>query len=300
LADLNHLIDNFLDFLFYQKNYSEHSINSYKRDLKLFLNFTQGNSNSIEQLNKRSCRQFLYYIEQNKAYQAKSLSRLISTLRSFWNYLMQESLATENPWLSIRLPKIPKRIPKVISTKQMTQFLEGIPITDPVGIRDRLICELLYGSGLRVSELANLRVTDLSLEKKECRIMGKGSKVRLALLSPPSCELLQLYKHSVRPIWAKEQCEELIVNQKGLKLSVRSIQRLLKKRCDDSTLSIQITPHDLRHSFATDLYNGGADLSIIKELLGHKHISSTEIYTHVSNQSLEKAMKNAHPSNRIE
>ncbi len=298
MTELNKHSNAFLDQLYYQKNYSKHSISNYRRDLELFKTFTQNSDQPLNQINKRICRQFLYYTDQQKHYHPSSLSRLISTLRSFWKYLLQESIVTENPWANIKLPKRPKTLPKNIPTKQMITFLDGIAIDTPVGLRDRLLFECLYGSGIRVAELCNLTLTSVSLTKQEIRVLGKGNKERIAILSPIACQIAVNYLSSARPLWDIGHTQAFFLNQQGGPLSIRSVQRILKQHCEQSNLAISLSPHDLRHSFATDLYNGGADLSVIKELLGHKNISSTEIYTHVTNEALEQTLHSAHPSSQ--
>ena len=287
-------INTYLNNLKQQALHSEHTLASYTLDLKKFLNFTKHTAEDLNNVNKRICRQYLYYLDQQH-YEKTSIIRHISSLRSFWNYLMQKQHVKTNPWTEIALPKCPKKLPKFLSTDQMSTFLNNIDTSTPTGQRNRMICEFLYATGCRVSELVSLNINDLNLTENECRVIGKRNKQRIVIFANITTLYIQNYLKHCRPLWNKTQTNAFLINQKGTRLTSRSIQRIIKSCSEKQHLDNKITPHTLRHSFATDMFNGGADLGTVKELLGHENIATTEIYTHISEKILIKTYNNAHP-----
>ncbi|MBG90593.1 MAG: tyrosine recombinase [Actinobacteria bacterium] len=288
------LVKNFLDYLQNQCHYSSHTIQNYRRDLRDFDAFTNHEMGDLNSLGKRTCQQYLYALETQQ-YAHRSIHRKIASLRSFWRYLIQGKHVDSNPWQLISLPKKPKRLPKVLSTKVMGRFLDALPEQTPRQIRDKCICELLFASGVRVSELVGLDLADIDLANQQCHVTGKGNKERICLFGPEAAAATQAYIDHARPLWAQAQTQALLINPNGQRLSTRSIQRIIKAAGQQLGLDPDITPHSFRHSFATALLDGGADLKSIQTLLGHESISATELYTHLSMSALKDGYDKAHP-----
>lgn len=177
----------------------------------------------------------------------------------------------------------------------MIQFLDQLPTQTPLDNRNKVICETLYSTGIRVSELVQLNLNDLELAYDECRIHGKGNKERICIIGNPANKLLDNYIQTIRPLWHHQETDAVFINQRGYRLTPRSIQRIIKQLSQSLNAPYPITPHTIRHCFATDLYNGGADLRTIQDLLGHETISTTQIYTHLSTKKLQQTYKKTHP-----
>lgn len=284
----------FFHHLQHHKRYSNHTLSNYKRDLEKFLIFCNDEKNSLHDLTQRSCRQFLYHLE-HEGLSNRSIARVIACLRSFWAFLIQENIASINPWELTVLPKVEKKLPHILSTEEMCQFLDALPSDTPANYRDKTICECLYSAGVRVSELIQLDLPDISIPDQEMKVTGKGNKERIAIFGSTAATYLNTYLHSIRPIWDKGDCNALFLNQKGQRLTQRSIQRMIQEKCKKIGFTKRLTPHTFRHSFATDLFNGGADLRTIQELLGHASLSTTQVYTHLSTKQLQKTYLSAHP-----
>ena len=220
---------------------------------------------------------------------------MIASLRSFWKYLNIRSITDKNPWEFLNLPKQPRVLPDVLLSDEMEKFLGQINTATTSGFRNRTICELIYSAGIRVHELTKLNITDLRLDEQEILIKGKGDKERIVLFGKTSKEYLEMYLSSIRPKWIYTDTEAVFLNTKGQRINPRSIQRFIKSEAERQGFSRKITPHTMRHSYATTLYNSGADLRTIQELLGHSSLSTTQIYTHINNEKLKKTYKRAHP-----
>ncbi|MSR88508.1 MAG: tyrosine recombinase XerC [Candidatus Margulisbacteria bacterium] len=273
-------VSEFLDFLTFDKQFSSHTRTNYARDLSQF-----ETQDSLSSLSTTTCREFLYQLDQ-QGYSSKSIARKLSAFRSLWKFLLAKSYVSENPWEFLSSPKIPTLLPTILVQEEMAQFLKAI-----TSLRDRAICELLYASGLRVSELVSINMENIDFSNQELRIIGKGNRERICLFGEIAKQWLDRYINEARVTSGTA----VFVNLKGGRLTVRSIQRMIRHYADTAGLSHAITPHTLRHSFATDLYNGGADLRVIQELLGHQSLSSTQLYTHLSDDGLKAAFQRAHP-----
>ncbi len=286
------LKEQFLSFLQFQKQYSLHTVKNYRLDLDHFFQFIQeGENDSLSDCDLRACRHYLYALKQHP-YHPKTISRKIAVLRSFWKYLINFCNLKKNPWEGLTGPKIPKRLPSVLTHSEMTLFLDQIPAQTPVQIRDRAICELLYGAGLRVSELVGLNHEDIDIERGEMILRGKGKKERVGFFGKTARRWLFHYIN--HPFWKKYSSTALFRNHFGKRLSVRSVQRRIQ-RYPHSIKGKSFTPHTLRHSFATALFHGGADLRTIQELLGHSSLATTQIYTHLNSDRLRQTFKKSHP-----
>ena len=286
-------VGKFINSLETEKHYSNHTCSNYKRDLDQFYEFLiQNNINSFVDLDRNEARMYLRFLK-DQAYHSRTISRKISSLRSFWTYLIHIGQLSVNPWKGIRLPKTAQTLPKLPSEDKINQFLDALPITTFDQIRDKAIFELLYSSGLRVSECVALDETDILWKKYEMKVKGKGNQERIAFFGDQATIWLQEYCRQVRVKWITPREKALFLNQKGTRITTRSIQRLFKKYSQQFDLNL--TPHMLRHGMATSLLNGGAGLRDIQEILGHKRLSTTQIYTHLSLDRITKTFHKLHP-----
>ncbi len=284
-------IDDFLIFLEIEKGYSPKTIREYSYDLKMFDKNLNGNGNgtSVEKATTTDLRRFFLHLKRDKSYSPRSLHRKICSLKSFFKFLKKEGLISTNPAENIESPKIPKSLPKTISVEEAFTLLAS-----PQNSRDKAILFLLYGTGLRVSELSNLNIDQLDLTNRIIHIIGgKGNKDRIIPLPDSIIPILEDY---IKTREDKAKDSAFILNRSGNRLTPRSIQRLVKKYkrvagLDNKTL----TPHTLRHAFATHLLSNAVDIRVIQELLGHASLSTTQLYTHVSLEHLRESYDLGHP-----
>lgn len=288
------LIQSFLDYCQLKKHFATHTLVNYERDLMRLESYVENQKIDLFSVDKQVCRDFVVF-ESDDNQANKTLCRRISAYRTFWDFLQLQKCVSNNPWRQIRLPKVSYVLPKIIPTKRMISFLDNISIDSPIGLRNRTICECLYGIGLRVSELVSLRLDQINFLSGECRVIGKRNKERVAIIGDVTKQILNSYVDTVRVLWRKSDSKTLILNKNGQPVSVRTIQRIVKQCSIQQGINPPLTPHILRHCYASDLYKGGADISIIKELLGHEHVATTEIYTHVAMDELKETITLAHP-----
>jgi len=285
-------IDNFINYIKNIRNYSENTVTNYSKDLEEYSKFLKTKNLDLLSITYKEVKEYLSYL-YDKNYSKSSISRKISTLRSFYKYLYSESLIDKNPYLFVSLPKKEKKLPRYVNYEDL-DLMFNIPDLDTKnGIRDRLILELLYGTGTRVSELSNIKIKDIDFNKKQIRIVGKGDKERIVLYGEYCSEILDKY------LKVRQNSEYLILSNKGKKISVSSIQKILKDILKKASIKKNITPHVFRHTFATHLLNEGCDILTVKELLGHSSLDTTQIYTHVSNEKLRKVYLDTHPRSKL-
>jgi tyrosine recombinase XerC len=296
-------INSYISFLKNEKNYSSNTIVSYKNDLLQLLNYLKDYKiikiNNIRYIDRSIMRKYIVYLKKCD-YSVRSICRKISTIRSFFRFLSREGIVDINPTINLITPKIDKKLPSFLYLEEINKLIETPSGHTILGIRDRAILELLYGTGMRVGELVNLNIRDIDLYEKTVRVFGKGSKERILPLGNPSIEAVQEYLNS-RNIFRKNVSIDkndpnaLFLNRFGGRLSARSIRRLLIKYMKMADLNKKISPHVLRHSFATHLLGGGADLRSVQELLGHESLSTTQIYTHITKERLKAIYKKSYP-----
>ncbi len=290
----NLLIEKYCNFLILIKQFSNHTIINYQRDIKSFLTFYKINKKEfiLSQIDYQTAKNYLYYLEDND-FQRKTIARKISCLRSFWKYLNHLKITKENPWLLLTIPKIPKKLPQVLSKNEMQNFLNNLPKNTIIEIRNKVICELLYSAGLRISECINIKLSDINITENEILIKGKGNKERIVIFGNKTKKILETYIQQVRPKFIKDTTSYLFLNHRGNKITARSIERIIKTLA--ILTNLKLTPHTFRHSFATDLLDNGADLKMVQELLGHASLSTTQIYTHLTEEHLKREYSKAHP-----
>ena len=295
------LFEAFSNYLMIEKNYSKHTVDNYTRDIKDFEAFIRREelaSGLLDVTRERLGRHYLSYLDE-KNYARKTIARHISSLRTFYDFLIKEKQIDTNIFITLETPKIPKKLPKLIQDDEIELLFQSIDRYKPLGFRNHVLLDLLFSCGLRASEIIDMTIRDIQLEREQILIHGKGSKDRYVPLHQKIIDDLKHYLTYIRPILLSKGSNSsethVFINYKGSKLTVRGLQIILKKIIKDSGETYKIHPHMLRHAFATTLLNHGADLRVVQELLGHAHLKSTQIYTHVSSEILKEKYKTAHP-----
>lgn len=292
MSKLSKLIDEFLRYLLIDKGYSNNTIESYKRDLNKFLEFNK--NIDINEITVAKLKEYIKYLSLEQLNE-KTISRNISCLKSFYKFLAIEKIIKSNPTESLYIPKIKKNLPNILDEDDINKLLD-INLTDNFSYRNKAMLELMYATGIRVSELVNLKLEDIDLNQDIIRTFGKGSKERVIPIGDYAKEYLNKYIYNHRTMMLKnENSEYLFLNNHGKKMTRQGFFKILKKIANEKGITKELSPHTLRHSFASHLLKYGADLRTIQELLGHSDISTTQIYTHISNEELKENYKNFHP-----
>lgn len=287
--------EKFLKYLKYEKNYSDYTVSNYDTDLKDFYSFL--NNENIEKITKVDYSIIRFYLKSmyDKKYSKTTISRHISTLRSFFKYLVKEDIIKTNPMILITNPKKDRKLPNYLNYTDIESLFSIPDIKTPFGVRDTLVLELLYSTGIRVSELVEIKLFDINGFNKTIKILGKGNKERYVLYGSKCSELLDLYINSARKEIIKAPTDYLLLNKDGKKLTTAGIRYIINSILKKGGLKLKMSPHTLRHTFATHLLNNGADLKSVQELLGHVNLSTTQVYTHISNERLRNVYRQAHP-----
>ncbi len=300
LDNANHeAIRDFLDYLEHERNMSVHTVRNYGVDLAQFHVFLK-DSNSAHifpaGVTHLTIRDFLAQLDA-RGVSKQTMARKVAALRSFYKYLVKRGRQAENPALSIRIPKLEKRLPVFLSIEEVERLLRAPDVTTFIGARDVGILELLYSAGLRTFELVGLNNEEIDLERRTLRTRGKGGKERINPVGSYAVKAISRYLHlkDTHPDRMRFDRDALFLNFRGQRLTTRSIRRLLGTYAKKAVLSPEVTPHTLRHSFATHLLQRGADLRVVQELLGHENISTTQIYTHVTAAEMKETYETAHP-----
>lgn len=282
----------FKDYLLLEKKYSPNTSESYLYELKKFKTFF-AKKKSLKKITNTDIKAYIQSVSKNE--NSKSLAHTISTLKSFYKFLLTQRYVTNNPLDNIAQPKLKKDLPKILSEKEVSTLLD-IKLTNHISYRNKAMLELMYSSGLRVSELINLNVSDLDLEMELVRIYGKGSKERIIPLGDYALEALKEYLTYHRSSLLKKNTSNyLFLSNRGDKMTRQAFFKIIKKIAKEQGIKTDFSPHTLRHSFATHLLKHGADLRSIQELLGHSDVSSTQIYTHITNEKLKENYMDFHP-----
>lgn len=283
-------LNKYLEYLNIDKKYSNNTILSYHNDLKIYLNFLK--EKSVLKVQEKDVQMFLNQERQDK--NSRTIAHLLTVLNNFYQFLLKNQYLSKNPVEYIELPKLKKTLPTVLSHKEIESLLD-IELVTKYDYRNKAMLELLYSSGLRVSELVNLTVYDVQLSENIVRIIGKGGKERIVPIDDYATKYLTIYMNEYRPQLMKKQItNDLFLNNLGKKISRQAMFKIIQQIALKKGIRTHFSPHTLRHSFATHLLENGADLRSIQELLGHSSISTTQIYTHVSNQ-FKKENYECHP-----
>ena len=288
-------LEEFKIYLKSEKNFSIHTIRAYCADVYTFLIWAD--NLNVDEINSKKFSEYLYFIQKIN-YTKTTIARKIASIRAFYKFLFQEEIIETNPADALVAPKRPKSLPDFMSEEEVENILRNVKIETPAGFRNRVIFELLWVSGMRISELSNLNYENLNLEQNEIKVLGKGAKERIVLIPDKPNENLKNYMDNVSDLICKTKKapdSPLFINYNGFRLQNQSIRKALKEVVEKIELPKKITPHIFRHSFATRLLENGADLRIVQELLGHASISNTQIYTHVSSARLKSVYDSTHP-----
>jgi len=289
---LSDLITEFLRYLLIDKGYSENTIESYKRDLDKFLEYNK--NTSIDNISNEDLKKYIKYLNDN-GLNEKSIARNISSLKSFYKFLVISKYVSSNTSDSLYLPKIKKSLPSTLTEEEVMSLLD-IDLTDNFSYRNKAMLELLYATGLRVSELINLKLQDIDFSQDIIRTFGKGSKERIIPIGDYAKEYLEKYIYEYRSsMLKKENNEYIFLNNHGKQMTRQGFFKIIKKIAKEKGINKELSPHTLRHSFASHLLKYGADLRTIQELLGHSDISTTQIYTHITNEELKQNYNEFHP-----
>lgn len=290
--NLKESIDDFLRYLLIDKNYSNNTIESYKEDLLKFNEFFK--NKNINDIDIDDLKRYVKYLNDQELNEL-SISRNISCIKSFYKYLNIEKIIESNPSDSLFLPKVRKRLPNTLSEEEVNLLLD-IKLTDMYSYRNKAMLEVLYATGLRVSELVNLKMENIDFEQDIIRTYGKGNKERVIPIGEYAKIYLEKYLNEYRYQMLKHGNNEYVfLNNHGKNMTRQGFFKIIKSIASDVGINKEISPHVLRHSFASHLLKHGADLRTIQELLGHSNVSTTQIYTHISNEELKENYKNYHP-----
>ncbi|MCJ7805951.1 MAG: tyrosine recombinase, partial [Clostridia bacterium] len=290
-------LERFLTYLLYEKNASPLTLQAYRNDILQFIGLECNDEVGFQEVNHLTLRRFLAWLK-DQGYNRRSVARKLSATRSFLFYLQKEGLINGGKWSTVARPKQGKPLPRFLYYHEVIALLEAPDTNKTLGFRDRTILEFIYASGSRVSELVNLKIDSLQLEERLVKLYGKGRKERIVPLGTIAVALIKEYIESVRPVLAAlnkndQSYDELFLNRWGNPLSDRGVRYIFHKYIVQVSCKEGISPHSLRHSFATHLLEGGADLRVVQELLGHVSISTTQIYTHVTKERLNAVYRMA-------
>ena len=288
-------LKNFELYLKIEKNFSSHTVKAYCADVLVFLIWAS--DKDVKEIDAKKFGEYLYFIQQMN-YSKTTIARKIASIRAFYRFLYNREIIDYNPTDTTKGPKLPKTLPDFLTKEEIETILTNVKIQSPAGYRNRVIFELLWVSGMRISELSGLNYKDLNLEENEIRVFGKGAKERIVLIPDKTKELLKNYMENVSDLICKTDKtpdSPLFINNHGFRLQNQSIRNALKQVVNSIVLNKHGTPHIFRHSFATRLIENGADLRVVQELLGHSSIQNTQIYTHVSMQRLKTVYEASHP-----
>jgi len=293
---ISNILMDYLHYLKVERGLSENTINSYGIDLKLFLEYLRENEiPSFKQVNKEVIVNYMQS-EKNNNKANSSILRSVSSLRKFFQYLAQEKIIEKDPMLLIDTPKKKQHLPQVLTKEEVEKLLHSPNTGQVLGLRDRAMLELMYATGLRISEIINLKLEDLHLTMGTLQTLGKGHKERIVPVGDEAIKWVNRYLEEARPKLLKQKRSNyLFLNFHGNNLTRQGVWKNLKAEVRKAGIQKNITPHTLRHSFATHILENGADLRIVQELLGHADISTTQIYTHLSNKQLADIYNRAHP-----
>jgi len=294
------LVDDFRSYLLVEKGASPCTITAYQQDLKQFSQFLKTAGCSLQDVSHGLLRRYLAFL-QDKGYARNTVVRKLSAVRSFLYFCQRVGAVEAGNWTAIATPRRDRKLPGFVYYNNLVPLLEAPEVETPLGLRDKAILELLYGTGIRVGELVGLTLDRISLDKKSIMVWGKGAKERLLPMGRAACQALAVYLQNGRPrLLATGSSEKrLFLNYRGGALTDRSVRRILDRYIQKVGTNLQgVTPHTLRHTFATHLLNAGADLRTVQQLLGHESITTTQVYTHVTVERLQEVYHAAHPRER--
>jgi integrase/recombinase XerC len=289
---MDQLVQSYIRRLKAERNLSPYTLRNYRSDLNHFAAYLDERGVDPLEIDRQSFRRYLASLHDSGAAPA-SVNRKVSTIHTFYRYLAREGVLDRDPLLGVSSPKRPQRLPEILTKEQLTAIIEAADGDTPQGLRDRAILELMYAAGLRLAEVVGLDVDGIDLAERLVRVRGKGNKERMVVIGRPAAEALQRYLRQGRTGLAEPGQRALFVNRNGGRLSGRSVQKIVRKHALMAGLDKRVFPHLLRHSFATHMLDGGAELRVVQELLGHASASTTQIYTHVTEEQQRRVYDKA-------
>ena len=297
---MEELLQRYVSYLELERSISPYTVRNYTADVQGFLDFlTEKGIDTPEKADRSILRLYLGRLNEQGIARA-SVSRKTSALRSFYRYLLRERLIQSDPLATLSAPKTEKRLPTFLTHGETAKLIDAPDTSTPQGLRDRAILELLYASGLRVSEIVSLDLKDIDLVSRQIRVWGKGAKERIVLIGVPAAEALVLYLDLGRiKLEGKLDTKAVFLNRFGGRIAERRIQHIVKKYARQAGLDLKVFPHIMRHTFATHMLDGGADLRVVQDLLGHAKLSSTQVYTHVTRSQIRRKYLAAHPRSDV-
>jgi integrase/recombinase XerD len=287
-------IEDFVEAMWLEKGLSENTLSAYRSDLNKFVIFLDTQSLLLTDFAQADLTQYLA-IRYDSGLSARSTARFLSSLRSLCQYMLRQKIRTDDPVSFLQNPKLPQSLPKTLSERQVEELLNAPNTEDPIQLRDKAMLEILYATGLRVSELVNLRLDQLSLQQGVVRVIGKGNKERLVPLGEEAVEWTQTFLQQSRVLLLKGESDIVFPSKRGVAMTRQTFWYRIKHYSRVANIHVDLSPHTLRHAFATHLLDHGADLRVVQMLLGHSDLSTTQIYTHVATQRLQKLMSEHHP-----
>lgn len=287
--NMKEILIKYQDYLKYELNYSENTIKEYFFHLKRYMEFLTEKHLNFQNINKSHVIDFLKRLDAEKL-SSRSISNILSSLRTFYNYLLDEKVVSNNIFNQVRNPKIDKKLPNFLSNEELRNIFDNLNMDTLLGARNKLIVEILYATGIRVSELINLKLSDINKSEKSIRIFGKGKKERIVYYGDYAQIAMDEYL-ALRT----DNKEYLILNNKNDKITARGVEKIIDKIALDAAVNNNITPHTFRHTFATHLLNNGSDIKTVQELLGHSSLNTTEVYTHITSDYLKSVYLKSMP-----
>ncbi|MBQ9987591.1 MAG: tyrosine recombinase [Erysipelotrichales bacterium] len=297
-------IDSFLEYTYQKNSRSEHTKEAYERDLRQFEKYLEKEHIEYKEVTYQIVLSYISFIrtEGNKQLSNKTIARKVSALRSFYQYLQSKEVVSSNPFIQVKSGKFKRKLPDFLFEEEVEELLQSIDTSTEMGVRNRVLLELIYACGLRVSESVSLKLSDIDLVERYVRILGKGKKERIVPFYEEIGQQIKCYIETVRADLMHRNNQEhsfVFVNMKGEQLTERGVQYLLDQQVRRSGILMKVHPHTLRHSFATHLLDHGCDLRVVQEFLGHSSLSTTQIYVHTTTSTLKEAYYKAHPRARL-
>lgn len=291
-------IDDFIEYIRYERNYSDYTETNYSLDLELFLEYIKKYKINFKNITYKDIQLYIKYLKEQKELKPASVNRHLSTLRSFYNFLLKENIVNNNPFKLVSSQKKEKKLPNYMKYNEFEALIEVCDESD-LGVRNRTLIELLFATGARIGELINVKVNDINFTNKEIKLTGKGNKQRICFFNSYSEEYLKKYINNNRiNLLNGKNSEYLFINHIGGNLTDRGVRDILEKMIKKAAINTKITPHSFRHTFATMLLNEGCDLKSVQELLGHVNLSTTSIYTHLTNDRIKDVYLHSHPRSK--
>ncbi len=287
----------FLDYLSLEKKYSNHTVLNYELDLEKLEGFLKLKNYNLEELDYKKVNEFIIFLKK-KELKSNSINRILSSSRTYFNYLEKQKQIKNNPFKLVNSLKKDKLLPNYFKYNDFIEMINVIDLNTPLGIRNRALFELLLATGARISEVVNIKINDIDLNNGEIRVLGKGNKERIVYINEHTKEALKNYLTSAWSTLNKSNSDYLFLNHLGTKLTDRGVRMIIDNIIKKSSLNLKVTPHTFRHSFATMLLTEGCDLKSVQELLGHVNLSTTSIYTHVTNEQIKNVYLHTHPRSK--